>query len=120
MILVDTSVWVNHLKNGDPLLSKLLMDGEVVCHPFIVGELACGSLSDRGKFLMLLKELPMATVIDHDEFMTFVEKQKLWGQGLGFVDVHLLASARLNGVKLWTADNSLQKAAHKYGLIFQV
>jgi predicted nucleic acid-binding protein len=116
VILVDTSVWVNHLKHNDSHLGKLLMDGEVVCHPFILGELACGGLKNRDEVLGLLKELPQATVIDEAEFHDFVEKQRLWGKGLGFVDVHLLASARVDGIQLWTTDGYLRKVAVKFGV----
>jgi hypothetical protein len=116
VILVDTSVWVNHLKHSNPSLSQRLIDGEVVCHQFVVGELACGGLKNRDEVLGLLKELPQATVVDDGEFHEFVEKQHLWGQGLGFVDVHLLASARVDAIQLWTNDNNLKKMAAKFRL----
>lgn len=111
MVLVDTSVWVHHLHTGDRLLEKLLMDGEVVCHPHIIGELACGNLKNRNEILSLLQALPMAPQIEFEEYLTFIEQNQLSGRGIGFVDIHLLASAKLARVKLWTADKRLKKAA---------
>src|SRR3990172_2433792 len=104
MVLVDTSIWVLHLQKGHVKLERLLNDGDVVCHPFIVGELACGNLRNRLEILSLLQALPMATQAEHEEIMQFIESNKLMGKGLGYIDVHLIASAVLTGVPIWTLD----------------
>ena len=107
MILVDTSVWVEHLRYGTIGLEALLADGDVVCHPFIIGELACGNLKERKEILSLLQDLPMASCADDDEVIQFIEDHKLMGKGLGYIDIHLLMSARLDRVPLWTVDKRL-------------
>ncbi len=109
MVLVDTSVWVRHLRQGDFDLGKLLNDGEVLCHPYIVGELACGNLKYRNEVLSLLRLLPPATRASHEEVLQFIEKNKLMGKGLGYIDVHLSASAVLTGVQMWTFDRRLNE-----------
>jgi len=119
MVLVDTAIWVLHLKKGDARLKSLLEDGEVLCHPFIIGELACGNLKNRVEILSLLQALPQAKVAGHDEIMEFIEIHDLAGTGLGYVDVHLLASALLSKAPLWTADRSLSTAAEKLGIRFE-
>ena len=111
MVLVDTSVWVEHLRKGVPNLEALLADGEVVCHPFVIGELACGNLRNRQEILTLLQELPTMPEVAHEELLNFVERHRLMGRGLGLVDVHLLASTQLAGIMLWTLDRSLRQAA---------
>jgi len=111
MVLVDTSVWVSHLRQGHPGLAALLNDGDVACHPCIVGELACGNLKNRAVILSLLEALPMETALDHDEVLAFIENHRLMGKGLGYVDVHLLASAVLSRLPLWTLDRQLQQVA---------
>jgi predicted nucleic acid-binding protein len=113
MVLVDTSIWVNHLRRGDRHLAKLLFDGEVACHPFIIGELACGSIRNRDEIISLLHTLPESKSIDLVEYLFFVEQNALHGMGIGFVDVHLLASAKLSYLPLWTADKKLRDAALK-------
>jgi len=118
MVLVDTSIWIIHLRQGERQLEKLLMDAEVMCHPFILGELACGNLKNRSEIVSLLQALPMTPTIEFDEFLFFVERNQLMGKGVGFVDVHLLASAQLAGVKLWTADKRLKSAADQLKLAF--
>jgi predicted nucleic acid-binding protein len=92
LILVDTSVWVDHLRRGNAELALTLERGTVVMHPFVVGELACGILSDRAAVLELLQDLPMAVTADSDEVLRFIERHGLYGKGIGYVDVHLLAS----------------------------
>jgi hypothetical protein len=119
MVLVDTSIWVTHLRQGSRQLEKLLMDAEVMCHPFIIGEFACGNLKNRNEIIPLLQSLPMALTIEFDEFLFFIERNHLMGKGVGFVDVHLLASAQLTGMPLWTADKRLKSAADQLGLIFK-
>lgn len=119
MVIVDTSLWVRHLRSGDRHLSSLLEDGEVVSHPFIVGELACGNLKNRKEVLSLLQALPMLPAVEHDEALFFIEKNKLMGSGIGLVDVHLLASARLSRIPLWTSDGKLRSAADKLKLSYR-
>ncbi|MEO8060018.1 MAG: type II toxin-antitoxin system VapC family toxin [Burkholderiales bacterium] len=112
MILVDTSVWIDHLRRGDALLSELLERGAVVMHPFVLGEIACGSLADRVVVLELLQDLPAAVVADKDEALSFIDRRGLHGSGIGFVDVHLLASVALTlGTRLWTRDKRLHAVA---------
>jgi predicted nucleic acid-binding protein len=118
MVLVDTSVWVDHLRSGNPRLASLLDRGEVVCHPSVIGELACGNLPNREEILSLLKDLPQAQVAGHDEIMRFIEFDRPMGIGLGYIDVHLLASARLTLASLWTLDLPLRKAAAKLEVLF--
>ena len=119
MVLVDTSIWVTHLRQGSRQLEKLLMDAEVMCHPFIIGELACGNLKNRNEIISLLQSLPMASTIEFDEFLFFIDRNQLMRKGIGFVDVHLLASAQLTGVPLWTADRRLKSAADQLELTFK-
>ena len=119
MVLVDTSIWVTHLRQGSRQLEKLLMDAEVLCHPFIIGELACVNLKNRDEIISLLQSLPMAATIEFDEFLFFIDRNQLMGKGIGFVDVHLLASAQLTGVPLWTADKRLKSAADLLELTFK-
>lgn len=116
MILVDTSVWVDHLRVADRQLAGLLLDEAVLCHPFVVGELACGTLGRRGEVLGLLRNLPQAPVVDQDEVLAFVEAHALMGSGLGWVDVHLLASVALAGERFWTRDRRLAQAARRLGV----
>ncbi len=119
MVLVDTSIWVTHLRQGTRRLEKLLMDAEVMCHSFIIGELACGNLKNRNEILSLLQSLPMTPTIEFDEFLFFIDRNHLIGKGVGFVDVHLLASAQLAGVPLWTADKRLKSVADQLKLTFK-
>jgi predicted nucleic acid-binding protein len=95
LILVDTSVWVDHLRRGDPKLVDLLERTIVMMHPFVVGEIACGSLHDRASILELLQDLPAAAVAEGDEVLQFIDRHVLHGRGIGYVDVHLLASVTL-------------------------
>jgi len=116
VILADTSVWVEHLRRGDPKLAELLSDGLVLCHQFVIGEVACGHLRRRGEVLSLLGRLPQATVATHDEALRFLDARRLVGLGLGWIDVHLLASSILDGVALWTHDRRLASAAAALGI----
>lgn len=111
MILVDTSVWVEHLRHGGTGLETLLLEGDVVTHPFILGELACGNLKNRQEVLLLLQELPVAVRAEDNEVTRFIEDHKLMGKGLGYIDIHLLMSAMLTRVPLWTVDKRLHQAA---------
>ncbi len=116
MILVDTSVWIDHLRGRDRALAAPLLDGRVVCHPFVIGELAVGSLRNRSEILSLLATLPAAPVVSHEEMLAFIDAHALMGLGLGWIDVHLLASARLTGQPLWTRDRRLARAASRLGV----
>lgn len=117
MILVDTSVWVDHLRGGDVALAGLLDQGRVLMHPFVIGEIACGSLRDRSTLLGLLQDLPAAPVAGPDEVLGFIEARQLHGKGIGYVDAHLLASAALMaGACLWTRDKRLEAIAHRLAL----
>jgi predicted nucleic acid-binding protein len=116
MVLVDTSVWVSHLHDGNAGLEKLLSDGEVVCHPFIVGELACGNLKNRYKILSYLQSLPMTILAEDEEVLKFIENNQLMGKGLGYIDIHLIASAVLTDVPLWTLDKTLDKFTKEIGI----
>ena len=111
MILVDTSVWVQHLRSGSEHLRLLLEEEQVFCHPFVIGELACGTMRQRQEVLGLLKALPQTTVAEYEEVLQFLERHQLYGSGLGWVDAHLLASTVLTGCTLWTLDRPLRKAA---------
>ena len=118
MVLVDTSVWVAHLRHGTSGLEALLNEGRVVCHPFVAGELACGNLQNRYEVLAHIQVLPRAIPAEHEEVMQFIENYRLMGKGLGYIDMHLLASALLTKVPLWTLDNKLHDVAIKLELAF--
>ena len=120
MVLVDTSVWIDHLRRGNRGLAGLLNRALVICHPLVIGELACGSLQNRDETLGLLSALPMALMAEHDEVLWLLDDERLYGRGLGWVDVHLLASARLTACALWTLDKSLSKVAGALDLPVQL
>jgi predicted nucleic acid-binding protein len=111
MVLVDTSVWVSHLRDGNTEMATLLNNGTVLCHPLIVGELACGNLKDRAVILSFLQLLPMSIEAEHEEVLSFVENSRLMGRGIGYVDAQLVASALLTGVPIWTLDKKLIQVA---------
>ena len=117
MILADTSVWIDHLRNGSPALRRLLADGDVLSHPFVIGELACGSLTKRAEILSLLGALPPSVVAEHSEVLALVDAKRLRGRGLGWIDAHLLSSTLLSGAWLWTFDRALARAASSIGII---
>jgi predicted nucleic acid-binding protein len=120
LILVDTSVWVDHLRSGDAQLVDLLERANVTMHPFVIGEIACASLRDRLSILELLQDLPAAAVAEGEEVLGFIARHVLHGKGIGYVDVHLLASVALTeGAKLWTRDKKLRAAAQVLGCAFQ-
>jgi predicted nucleic acid-binding protein len=116
MILVDTSVWVDHLRFGNRTLVSLLETDQVLAHPFVIGELACGRIRNRGEILRFLATLPAASVASHDDVLTFVEGRHLHGRGIGWVDAHLLASAVLSHAGLLTLDQPLARAAGAVGV----
>lgn len=113
VLLVDTSVWIDHFRKRDARLSAALEAGEVLTHPFVIGELACGHLQARETILSLLQQLPTATAAEHDEVLSVVDSRALHGTGVGWVDAHLLTSALLSGSDLWTADAALKRAWDK-------
>lgn len=116
MILVDTSVWVDHLRRGVAQLAALLEGAQVLMHPMVLGEIACGSLSDRQSVLGLLAALPQATVADDDEVLAYIERHRLHGRGIGYIDAHLLTGVALtDGASLWTRDRRLQATAQSLG-----
>lgn len=116
MILVDTSVWIDHLRFTNRRLKDLLEQSDVRCHPFVVGEMACGNLKPRKQVLDLLDRLPKAALAEDAEVRELVERRSLHGNGLGWVDVHLIASALIGGDQIWTLDRALANASESLGL----
>jgi predicted nucleic acid-binding protein len=117
MILVDSSVWVDHLRRGDQRLVTLPKASQVLTHPFVVGQLALGSLKNRETILGSLKDLPQAATATDEEVQQFIERNALFGLGIGYIDAHLLAAVRLNaGSQLWTRDKRLGAIADRMGL----
>ena len=118
MGLVDSSVWVDHLRASSPRLCRLLDGEQVAAHPFGFGELACGNLKIRKEILALLRSLPAVARVEDDEILLFIEAHALAGKGLGLIDAHLLASSQMSGHPLWTKDRRLGSAAQDLGLDF--
>lgn len=117
MILADTSVWVDHLRAGDAMLTGLLGGGQVLAHPFVTGELALGNLRQRTFILRALQELPQANVASDKEVLHFIDREMLFGLGIGYIDAHLLAAVRLTpNAGLWTRDRRLRAVAMQLGL----
>ena len=116
MILVDTSVWVQHLRLGTSRLVTLLEEVQVLTHPFILGEIALGHLEPRQEILDLLADLPSVEVSADDEVLTLIERRELASSGIGWVDAHLLASALIQDVPLWTLDRRLAEVSDRFGL----
>jgi len=116
VILVDTSVWINHLRQDNPKLASFLESGFVFTHPFVVGELSCDSLKKREYFLRDLRTLPVVKAASDEEVSHFIEERKVWGRGIGWIDAHLLASSILTGCRLWTFDLRLHEVAAELGL----
>lgn len=119
MILVDSSVWIDHFRNDNKLLSMLLSNGAIVMHEFILGELAIGNFKNRKVILSLLDSIPKLSKLTHDEFIYFLEQNSFYGRGVGFVDIHLLGSTKLAGVKIWTLDKSLLKLTESLNLNYE-
>jgi predicted nucleic acid-binding protein len=111
MWLVDSSVWIGHFRTPNHEFQQLLTDDLVLAHPFVIGELACGSMKNRKPVLAYLNLLPLATSATHEEVMHLLDRQALWSRGIGWVDAHLIASALLSHCSLWTLDASLRNAA---------
>jgi predicted nucleic acid-binding protein len=119
VILLDTSVWIDHLRRGDAQVVNTLQSGLALTHPFVIGELACGNLKSRTTLLGLLATLPKARVAQDQEVMYFIELHKLMGQGIGYIDAHLLAATALTeGARLWTRDKRLDALAHGLELAY--
>lgn len=117
MILVDTSVWVEHLRSGNRRLTQLLEGARVIVHPFVIGELALGNLRQRDIILGTMHNLPQTNVARHLEVLQFIHDEAIFGRGIGYVDAHLLASTRLTpGTLLWTRDRRLHSVADGLGL----
>jgi predicted nucleic acid-binding protein len=116
VILVDTSVWMEHLRRSLPRLAALLQEGEVLIHPWVIGELACGNLRNRSQVRDLLQGLPEATVASDSEVLLLIERERLMGRGIGYVDAHLLAAAWLSHCRLWTQDLRLAAVALEQGV----
>jgi len=118
VILVDTSVWVDHLRAGDAGLRGLLEAGMVLMHPFVLGEIALGQLRQRAMVLTALGNLSRAVVATEAEVMRLIEAEGLAGSGIGYLDAHLLAAARLSGARVWTRDRRLAAAATRLGIVY--
>lgn len=107
MILVDTSIWIDHLRSGSPALAALLQNESVCTHDFVIGELACGNLRNRAEVLGLLQSLPRLSAATEDETLFFIGQQQLMGRGIGYIDAHLLAAAVIRNIPIWTKDKRL-------------
>ncbi len=117
MVLLDTSVWIDHLRRGDSRAATLLEQGDVVCHPLVIGELACGSLVRRIEILSLLEALPQASQATHSEVLGFIDRHRLHGNGLGLIDIHLLWAALQQAHVLWTRDRRLRQMAQQLAIM---
>jgi len=118
MVLVDTGIWIDHLHRSEPRLVELLANARALVHPLVIGELACGSLKSRRLLLTLLAKLPAPPVLTHEEALNLIELRGLHGKGLSFTDVHILGSALLSGLPLWTRDRPLRHAADRLGILW--
>ena len=120
MILIDSSVWIDHLRASEPALVELLNAGQVLTHPFVIGELACGNLRNRTAVLSLLQDLPASPVATEEEVLFFIERRDLMGRGIGYVDANLLAAVSMAETgRLWTRDKRLRAVAESMSLAFE-
>lgn len=115
MILVDTSVWIDHLRRGNALFADLLNQNRVTTHSLVLGELSLGNIAKREEFLALVRNLPVAKEATHEEVVAFIEENRMWSKGLGYFDIHLLCSSLIESIPLWTLDKRLAKAARSFG-----
>jgi predicted nucleic acid-binding protein len=113
LILVDTSIWIDHFRSANRLLSELLDQEQVLVHPFVLGEIACGNLKNRKEIVALMQALPRAPRADDDQIPFFIEQRALMGRGVGLIDIHLLASCLMQPCLIWTADKRLQTVARE-------
>lgn len=118
MIIVDTTIWIDHFKKGSARLKEPLIEGQVACHPFIIGELACGNLKNRAEIILLLHTLSTVTTSIQDEALYFIEEKRLMRLGIGIVDLHLLASAIITNTAVWTSDRRLRELAKRLGILY--
>ena len=118
MILADTSVWIDHFRRGHGLFAECLEGNRILTHPFVLGELSCGNLSQRATTLEYLGNLERVETADHGEALSFIETHALFSRGLGYIDVHLLAAARLSSVRFWTLDKRLSEVAETLSVAF--
>jgi predicted nucleic acid-binding protein len=118
VILVDTSVWIDHFRSSSRLLAKLLDQQRVLLHPFILGEIACGNLKHRTEIISLLHALPTSPTAEHDDVLYFIRQHRLMGRGVGLIDMHLLASCLIERCLIWTADKRLISLAQELGMAF--
>jgi predicted nucleic acid-binding protein len=118
MVLVDTSVWIDHFRRANADLAQLLLDQQVLCHRFVIGELACGHLVNRKQILTDLSALPQVQEATHEEAFAFVDRHALHGSGVGWVDVHLLASCLLSRVRIWSRDKPVRRAAQVLSILY--
>ena len=115
MILVDTTVWIDHLRSTDPALGRLLETGQVLMHPMVLGELVCGNFANRAERVRSWRGLPFIHASEHDDVIDWIEDQRLFGRGIGFVDAHLLRAVLTHGdATLWTRDQSLRTLAARF------
>jgi len=119
MVLVDTSIWIDHFRKPSSKFIEILNNSEVSCHPYVIGELACGNLKNRKEILSLLHSLPMVKSVENDEILFFIEAHSLSGKGLGYIDINLLASSKVSEHHFWTKDKRLKDAAERLGLGFR-
>ena len=119
MILLDSSVWIDHLRKAEPAVVSLLNDHEVLCHPFVIGEIACGSLAQRQLVVKTLSALPKVTIAEHEEVLSYIKSHQLFSLGLSFIDIHLLASCTLSATQIWTRDRRLNDAATSLSLSYR-
>jgi len=117
MTLIDSSIWIDHIRAADEILASLIEHEQVLIHPFVIGEIALGAIRSRDAVLEELEKLPSAPVADHAEVMSLIEGRRLYGRGIGYVDAHLLAATRLwRGTTLWTRDRRLLAVAEEMGI----
>ena len=118
MIIADSTIWVNHFRAGEDAVGRLASNADILMHPFVLTEVALGSLPNRGLTLRVLRRLIPAVVVRQEEVDTLIEEHKLFSTGIGLVDAHLLASALMMGCGLWTADAKLHRNAERLGVAF--